>query len=228
MREIMLRVTPQQEKWLKHFAKYQSEGSPDNKGTYKPIHLVQTRNESLVFDGGECGTDTAYWDSDLCGSFGTPESILEAHGIDNYVAYEEALENGIGDAVIMSDTEYFAYYGIRYIQTVSICYEWETKSYHFTLQSARDYIKYQGHNLRCPRTHTAGPGYSNKGDYELFFDFLMAAGTSLLEQDNVINAKAPGSENSPESESEQGGYFPDVDYVDTEWGIGKQQGGVKK
>ena len=142
MREITLRVTPQQEKWLKHFAEFQKEGARDNLGTYKPLHLVQTQDE--VFD--ELGQKT--------------------------------------DEI-----------------------EWRTISYHFTLQSARDYMKYQGHNLRKPRTYTVAQGYANKGDYEPFFDFLMAAGTSLLEQEP---------------------YFQEVDYVDSEWGIGKWQGGITK
>lgn len=150
MKEITLLVTPNQEKWLKHFAKFQKEGSRDNLGTYKPLHLVQTQDE-----------------------------VLDERGQKN-----EKIK-------------------------------WRTVSYHFTLQSAKDYIQYQRHNLTQPRTYTVAPGYSNNGDYEPFFDFLMAAGTALLESEK--------EENTPESECEQNTYFPDVDYVDSEWGIGKSR-----
>ncbi len=207
MREITLQVTLQQEKWLKHFAEFQKEGAHDNLGTFKPIHLVQTRDERFIFDDGECGDETAWFDCREGNDYRTPEDLLIAYGITDFIPYENALYDEVNEEIISNEDDYFRAYGINSIKKVSVEYNWRTVSYHFTLQSAKDYIQYQSHNLKRPRTYTVAPGYANKGDYEPFFDFLMAAGTSLLEQ-------------KP--------YFQDVDYVDSEWGIGKWQGGMVK
>ncbi len=204
MKEITIKVTPDQEKWLKHFAEFQKEGARDNLGTSKPIHIVETRDEKVIFDNGDSGDQKAYFDIDTGGCYETVEEILEDRGIENFLPYEEAYIEGVGEEFIWNEFDYLKAYGVKKVEKVSINYTYRPVSYHFTLQSAREYIKYQGHNLKHPRTFTATPGYGHQGDYEHLFDFMMSAGTFLLEFDQN---------------------FTNEDYVDPEWGI---QGRCKK
>jgi len=58
-------------------------------------------------------------------------------------------------------------------------YDYEDVAYFYTLQSAKEYIKYQSRNLTNPRTYTKSGGYSNYGEYEHFWDLLMSLGIKL-------------------------------------------------
>ena len=49
---------------------------------------------------------------------------------------------------------------------------YKTVAYFFSEEEAKRYCEYQAHNLTKPRTFAAGPGYSNKGDWEPFYDLL--------------------------------------------------------
>ena len=53
----------------------------------------------------------------------------------------------------------------------------------FILSDAKAYLKYQGHNLKQPRTFTYGEAYGDQGDYAVLYDFLMETGKDLLDKE---------------------------------------------
>ena len=57
--------------------------------------------------------------------------------------------------------------------------EYKNVAYFFTLKNAKEYIKYQGHNLYKPRTYSYSPGYDNRGEYDHFYDLLISIGRQL-------------------------------------------------
>ena len=188
---INIELTKEQEKWLKLFAKNQKEGSKDNVGTVRPIHVVQTRREHVTEEGYE---DKIVFISKDDGhkSFDNVEDLVKSYyAYDEcpieIVSFEEAYNQdeffGVyGDEyVIINENDYLEAYGIDaddYIKQ-AIIYEYEDVAYFFILENAKKYIEYQGHNLDHPRTYTKGGGYSNYGDYEPFWDLLMAMGEKL-------------------------------------------------
>lgn len=180
---IRLELTEQQEHYLRQFAERQASGSDDNVGTRKPLHLVQTKETRIVWDGGMSG-DAAF----VCTAddnhtiYSTPEALVESlTGRDDIVSYDEAYRNGISDGEIICDEEdYFEAYGLEDCYKVSKTYEWRTVSIHFTLAEAKRYKKYQTHNLVEPRTYTVSGGYGNNGDYEPIWDLIMQAGQSVI------------------------------------------------
>jgi len=58
---------------------------------------------------------------------------------------------------------------------------WQPKAYFFTKKEARNYMKYQAHNLRNPRIFTTNAGYDNRGDYPILQKLLLRIGKELLE-----------------------------------------------
>lgn len=183
--KLEIEINEKQERFLRQFAEKQHEGSEDNKGTCKPLHLVQTKVLKYKEDGGGNGDFDCFVNTDDYEMGGLPDerSVVLEYGIyeneEDVISYEEYLEtfshyeNGV--------TGYFEMYGIvADIIKCSVDIEYETRAYFFTLENAREYIKYQGHNLNEPRIYTVGFGYSNKGEYEPFYDLLMSIGTKLL------------------------------------------------
>jgi len=63
------------------------------------------------------------------------------------------------------------------------------------LVEAKRYMEYQKHNLTRPRTYTVSGGYSNNGEYEPFWNLLMAAGQKLLKENQSIDPEAPNEKN---------------------------------
>lgn len=57
---------------------------------------------------------------------------------------------------------------------------WQPKAYFFTKKEAKNYMKYQAHNLRNPRIFTANAGYDNRGDYPILQRLLLRIGEELL------------------------------------------------
>lgn len=179
--KLNLEITDRQAAFLRQFAQKQHEGADDNLGTYKPLHLVQTRDEDIIRDGGECSDRSAYY-SDVLGEHYDDEKdmICELTGNGDALSYEDARYNEINGIYVYSIDDYFKAYGAEGCSVVSIAYNYRTVAYFFTLEEARKYAKYQAHNLKNPRIYTVGAGYGNKGDYEPFFDLLMSIGTELL------------------------------------------------
>ena len=178
---LTIQLTDEQERFLKQFAKNQNEGARDNVGTHKPIHLVQRKRERIIHDDGESG-DEVYFCHDSGEIYGDPTDLVRAEAgsqFDEIASYDDAEYEEINGICVYDYKDYFKAYGVN----ACICsrvYEWQTVSYHFTLAEAKRYMEYQKHNLTDPRTYTVSGGYSNKGDYEPFWDLLMAMGTQLL------------------------------------------------
>jgi hypothetical protein len=63
--------------------------------------------------------------------------------------------------------------------------QYRNVAYFFILEEAKRYMQYQGHNLISPRTYTFSSGYDNRGEYEHFWDLLLAIGKMLNENAGV-------------------------------------------
>lgn len=185
--KLEIEINEKQERFLRQFAENQSEGSRDNLGTRKPIHLVQSKRLVYKYDGGGNGDYDVY----LCcpeyenEPFPDERAVVLKYGDyddpDKVVDYETAFADGIDGEFINDENDYFRAYGVyEDIIKCSVDIEYDTIAYFFILENAREYIKYQGHNLTDPKTFTVSGGYSNKGEYEPFYDLLMSIGTQLL------------------------------------------------
>lgn len=178
---ITIDITPEQERFLRQFAENQCPGAPDNLGTAKPLHLVQTYEPLIVFDGGDHG-DEKYYDLDTNEMYDTAKELVKASlpkdERDNVKSFDDALFEEINGHLVTNLNKYFEAYDVN-AQAVSVIDQWRTVSYHFTLAEAKRYIKYQGHNLTNPRTYTVSCGYGNEGDYEPFWNVLMQIGSRL-------------------------------------------------
>jgi hypothetical protein len=106
---------------------------------------------------------------------GTDRPISEAYAMDRFVDVTGE------EWVIVDEDDYFEAYGIekqKYCK-VHTAYYYETVAVFFILDEARNYLKYQGHNLTNPRTYTIGAGYANKGEYHHFWELLFSIGQQL-------------------------------------------------
>ena len=54
----------------------------------------------------------------------------------------------------------------------------------FILDDAKKYMKYQGHNLKQPRTYTYGEAYGDEGEFATLYSFLMETGKQLLDEES--------------------------------------------
>ncbi|MGN1105669.1 MAG: hypothetical protein ACI4RH_03395 [Huintestinicola sp.] len=185
--KLEIEINEKQERFLRQFAEKQREGSEDNKGTCKPLHLVQTKVLKYKYDGGGNGDFDCYINTDDWGAgiYLDEKSVVLEYGeygkAEDVMDYETACCYSIYGYSVDSEKEYFELYGIDSdIIKCSVDIEYETKAYFFTLENAREYLKYQAHNLNEPRIFTVGCGYGNVGEYESFYDLLMNIGTQLL------------------------------------------------
>ncbi len=196
---INIDITEKQAEFLKQFAANQYEGSKDNLATNKPLHLVQTETISYMHDGGGngsfdvdqyIGSDACLHpnNKDECFKFENEMDLVFAYGSydipDEVLSYNEAYDASDVNGVVITDMRsYFEAYGINPddVEILSAVKSYRTVAYFFILENAREYIKYQAHNLNNPRTYTVDMGYDNRGEYESFFDLLMTIGQSLIE-----------------------------------------------
>lgn len=195
-------LTKEQENFLKKFAALQYPGSPDNVGTRYPLHFVQSYNPFYAWGSDDSydpkyalddGNGTLYDDPAACVAAGlgyqSPEEYNKARergeaGGPELISFEEARCEGIGEAFVDTLTDYFEEYGVK-ASPVSILDNWRNVSLHFTLDEAKKYIRYQGHNLDKARTYTFGPGYGERGEYEPFWSLLYQMGVQLLEEEEL-------------------------------------------
>lgn len=187
---VNIDLTDEQVKFLKQFAANQHEGANDNLGTCKPLHLVQTEMLEYMHDGGGNGDYDIYVKTD---SLDGKEFTSERDLVLEYGNYEKAEDvvnydtayygDEINGKTICSLEDYFKAYGIcSPVECCSVVKKYRTVAYFFILENAKEYLKYQSHNLTNPRTYTVSCGYANKGEYEPFFDLLMTLGTQLNKQ----------------------------------------------
>jgi len=190
MKKISIEITPEQEAFLKLFASMQYEGAPDNFGTHKPFHIVQSKvykelpySEDLENEYND-GEFVLYSINDsIVGHYSKPEEFIK-------IVTGKEPEHNWED---WHDTiqEYLEAYGID-PDNVNIWWkipEYENKAYFFIRQEAKRYISYQRHNLRQPRIYTVTAGYSNFGEYEHFFDLLQGIGKKLIKEETAPSGK---------------------------------------
>lgn len=198
MAQITIDLTERQERFLKEFAAKHYSGSHANVLTSKPIHFVQTRRERVVDPDYESPDKTSYVVPDWVEDYDSPHELVEAYYSDDrddecpipIVSFDEAYEMAefIGvdgeEHVILDKKDYFEAYGIpsNLYCEVAVAYYWDIVAVFFILDAAKEYMKYQSHNLTAPRTYTVGAGYANKGEYEDFWDLLFKMGCQLSEQ----------------------------------------------
>lgn len=191
MKKITINLTDEQERFLKKFAAEQHEGAENNLATRKPLHLVQSKKVETLFDDGdyarEMGDEVKYFDTHHQDVLDSDIDVLRFEGVceEDIVSFEDAEHDVINDVLIENIDDYFTAYGIdpeRYVP-ISQRDKWETAAYFFILSEAREYIKYQAHNLGTARTMTVSMGYSNNGEYEPFYDLLMGIGEQLNKGD---------------------------------------------
>ena len=189
MKEITIKLTEAQEKFLKEFASKHYSGSDANLCTHNPLHLVQTRKERVASDYDSIDV-IKYIILGSEGDFDTPEELVES-----FYEYEECpieilpfeeVENcddfiGVDgeEYSIYDENDYFQAYGIDEYKMVEIQYYYDTVAYFFILDEAKRYIEYQRHNLNHPRTFTVSSGYSNYGDFDHFWNLLFGIGEQL-------------------------------------------------
>lgn len=185
-------LTNEQMHFLKLFAQNQGEGSEDNLGTRRPLFIVQS----------------AYWepctedDADRVLWYLTRDAS-EYENLDALVMayyngkppiplmdYEDAyavseVKNSDGEPMaIFDESDYLTCYGLDE-EAYGKAYtkkRYRDIAYFFILAEAREYLTYQAHNLNNPRVYGVTGGYSNKGEYENFYDLLMTMGKNLLEE----------------------------------------------
>lgn len=185
---LSVELTAEQEKWLRLFAENQHEGAKDNGGTRKPLHLVQRKIYKEIpytaaieetFDG-----ERVYYLERNSGG----DEITDNCFKDWFEAVREYHQNYDEEFFIADfdgeDIEYSCDQNDIDYDDISIYWkiaDWETVAYFWILDSAKEYLKYQSHNLgEGARTYTVYMGYGNKGEYEAFFDLLMVMGTKLI------------------------------------------------
>jgi hypothetical protein len=212
MKKITVQITDEQEKFLKLFAANHYPGAKDNLATHHPIHIVQTKrirhipyspdiadfydHLPLVFTYNT--DDYQLW-------FKNEEELVKQYYEDRgedppipvkpfgEIQYTEVHDKD-GNAVWICDySDYFEVYGVE-----PVVFAWEEEDYEdvaffFILEEARRYIKYQGHNLKEPRTYTYDAGYSNEGEYHHFWDLLFKLGEQLNAESKSENLATDAS-----------------------------------
>lgn len=197
MKQVTISITEQQEKFLKLFAEKQYHGSPDNRCTGHPIHFVETKRYRFI----PYSDDIAWafeekvlaftFDSDYDQWFvNEVEAVTEWYeycGEDCEIEIKpfkdiefETIKTVNGEELFITDHfDYFKAYGVN-IQAIA----WREEYYDqvapfFILDEAKQYMKYQGHNLHEPRVFTYGAGYGDQGEYRHFWELLMTIGKTV-------------------------------------------------
>lgn len=138
--------------------------------TYSPIYLVQIRKEKIV--------DPKYEQVEI--------ERIYISGISNENNYYPTLKDIKGECLrntslpcelvmeaeeceTMKDvSDLFKKYfkkGDKYydVEILNISFEWETVAYFALEEEAKNYQKYQAHNLGINRLYVVSPGYDNRG-----------------------------------------------------------------
>lgn len=205
--KIEIEITEAQEELLRKFAAKQYPGADDNLSTVCPIHVVQTRRERIVNPDYDDVDIISYYNTDMELGFDSLEEMVEYYYEDDdiefkIIPYEESKGNDIigsnGETYhIYDEDDYLEAYGINSydVEKVYVGYYYDNVAFFFIRDEAKDYMRYQGHNLTSPRIYTFGPGYANYGDYVPFWNLLMSIGQKLNEvKGNDINKESTNCE----------------------------------
>lgn len=192
MCEVTIRITKEQERFLKEFTSKHYEGSKDNVCTRQPLHMVQTKRERIVNPDYDDFDKVVYYVSEWGESYNSVQEIIEIYYKEHQcpieiVSFEDAYKADSiidinGEETIISDKDdYLNAYGISSdsYDEVHIGYFYENVAAFFILDEAKKYIQYQKHNLTEPRTYTISAGYGNEGEYNHFWQLLFDIGKKL-------------------------------------------------
>jgi len=200
MREITIRLTKEQERYLKEFASKHYSGSDDNLCTSQPLHLVETQIERVIDPDHQDPDKVIYFVPDSYQDYETMQELIEAYYehqgeecpieiVDYDTAYDadEFIGADGEEWVITDEDDYLLAYGIPedFYYKRNICFDYKTAAVFFILDEARKYKEYQGHNLTNPRTYTIGAGYANHGEYHHFWELLFGIGKQLNEEEET-------------------------------------------
>jgi hypothetical protein len=196
--EITINLAESQIKYLKLFAANHFPGANDNLCTHNPIHVVQDNRHRIIpysIDIEEFmnAHDLVFMDRECCSEFVSEVDFIKQYYAwkdkeppKDLVSFKEAqyklvTKNGWR---ITSWYEYFKHYNVEEYHMGWRQDDWQNIAFFFILEEARRYIKYQGHNLRDPRTFTFSAGYGNEGEYQHFWRLLLDIGKQLNEMEN--------------------------------------------
>lgn len=201
MKEITIKVTEEQEKFLKAFALKQYPGAKDNVSTAYPVHVVENTRYMYVPYHEDL---TDYFDDDtLEFSFDDEREMWskdEVELVHDYVEYtgEEVyipivpfediqgkeMKDVHGELITVDEYEdYFKMYGIE-----NVAMSWKESYYvpaalFLIREEAVKYMEYQRHNLIKPRIFSHAAGYDNRGDLPHFMDFILNVGQALIKEE---------------------------------------------
>jgi len=200
MKEITIKVTEEQEKFLKAFALKQYPGAKDNVCTVHPVHVVEnTRYNYVPFH-----EDIAdYYDPDKlafsydeernCWYYDEKELVEEY--MNNYgelyipiVPFEDMrgkeMKDVHGEIIEVEEfVDYFKVYGIKNVAAAWREPYYEPAAFFLVREEAEKYMKYQRHNLTKPRIFSHAAGYDNRGDLPHFMDFILKVGQALNKEE---------------------------------------------
>lgn len=183
-----INLTKEEAYFLKEFAKKQYEGSKGNKGTRTPIHVVEREYVEFI----ETDTDGEVWVcSDLeSAAFSSIEDLLEAAIKEDLINQRElekyckefcyCSSDSIGVCCSIDEQkDLLSIFSID-AQYGKQVYSYEPVAYFFILDEAIRYKdNYQKHNCDNCRIYTHALGYSNQGDFPVFWNLLMRLGQML-------------------------------------------------
>lgn len=212
MKEITIRITEQQEKFLKQFAVNHYPGAKDNLATHQPIHIVQSKRINYIpyspdnaefydhlpvtFKCFNC--EPAKWaenEVELVQEYYKnkgEDPPIQIKPFTDMQCSEVHCKDG-SDFFVYDYNDYFKAYGI---ENVAIAWKeevYEDVAYFFILDEARKYKEYQAHNLKEPRTYTSSGGYGNEGEYHHFWNLLFKLGEQLNAESKSKNLATDAS-----------------------------------
>lgn len=206
MKQISVMINEQQEKFLKMFAQYHHVGAEDNRCTHMPIHVVQSKQYSivpfskdiadyykentLVFSLPPYHND---WETDETAvvqqfwwDFNERMCPIEVKPYQSLKQTEGVGVNGTS-VFIQSYADYFRFYGVELYSMGWQVESYQNIAYFFILKEAEEYLQRQKHNLVKPHIETHGAGFGNNSEYHHFWSLLLDMGTQLITHDVTIS-----------------------------------------
>lgn len=167
-KQITININENQERFLKEFAIKQACGSPANLGTAYPLHVVETTDYTYVRGVCDGGEPCYQWQGEIYTN--AMDIIAQCSDFELDKASELMKTTDIENVFAMFDLDADVYTRISHYRPVA---------FFFVRDRAKEYVKYQAHNLCEPRIFTYAGGYSNDGEFKSFYDMLMHIGNKL-------------------------------------------------
>ncbi|MBJ8031044.1 hypothetical protein [Bacillus cereus group sp. N21] len=197
MAKVTVELTEKQVEFLKLFNKKQHSGADDNRCTCDALHVVQKKRNRFIpysedisayFDPDHLkfcvDEDHESWNDEETEAIREhyewieEECPIEIKPFDD-LRFERVIGTDGEERFIGDFDDYFKHYGIENYDMAWVEKEWENVAFFFILDEAKQYQKYQAHNLGKSRIYTYSAGYDNRGDFTHFRDLLMQMGQEL-------------------------------------------------